>query len=204
MEPAEHWEHIYTHKDPSAVSWYQPHAIISRQFIRQALIPYDAAIIDIGGGASTLIDDLVEEGYSNCTVLDISQAAISIARQRLKEKADHVQWLVADITEVNLQESSYDLWHDRAVFHFLTKPEQRHQYVAKALYALKPGGHIIISTFAKDGPTKCSGLEVMRYNHDEIHAEFGTSFTLVQHSEEYHHTPFSTEQHFVYCYCRKS
>jgi SAM-dependent methyltransferase len=162
------------------------------------------SIIDVGGGASTLVDDLLRDGYGALTVLDLSAAALAAAQRRLGRRAREVQWVEADITTVALPLHAYDLWHDRAVFHFLTSPEQRAVYVQAVIRAVKPGGHVIVATFAEDGPTQCSGLPVMRYRADDLHAEFGQPFELLKHEKEAHHTPFGTVQKFVYCYCRKA
>ena len=162
-----------------------------------------AAIIDVGGGASTLVDDLLRDGYSNLTVLDLSAVALSAAKLRLGKSNTLVHWLEADVTHAALAVHSYDVWHDRAVFHFLTTPEERSAYVEQVLRSVKPGGHVIVATFAEDGPTQCSGLPVMRYRADQLHAEFGDPFVLLKHEKEEHHTPFGTIQKFVYCYCRR-
>ena len=203
MESKDHWERIYSTKATDAVSWYQEHAVGSIQLIRATGLPKDAAIIDVGGGASTLTEDLLADGYSNLTVLDLSRAALSIAKERLGARAADVVWLEADITRIDLPRLEYDLWHDRAVFHFLTSREDRATYVQAVLRSVKPGGHIIVATFAEDGPEQCSGLPVMRYRAPLLHSEFGESFTLIDHQAEEHHTPFGTIQRFVYCYCRR-
>ena len=203
MQTKEHWENVYSSKASDEVSWFQEHAALSLQLIRDAEVPPSASIIDVGGGASTLVDDLLVEGFGQITVLDLSAAALSTAKTRLGERAADVQWLVADILEVQLPEAAYDVWHDRAVFHFLTTAEQRHAYVRAVLRAVKPGGLVIVATFAEDGPEKCSGLPVMRYNADQLHAEFGQPFLLLGHEQESHHTPGGNEQKFVYCFCRK-
>jgi SAM-dependent methyltransferase len=146
------------------------------------------------------VDDLIHDGYTAITVLDLSPVALAIARRRLGPPASKVTWLEGDITTVTLTESVYDVWHDRAVFHFLTKPGERQAYVGQVLRALKPGGHVIIATFAEDGPSQCSGLPVMRYSADTLHAEFGAPFSLVRHEQEQHHTPSGATQRFVYCH----
>ena len=204
MQSKEHWENVYTTKAIDAVSWFQEHAENSLKLIQQTGVPLSAAIIDIGGGASTLVDDLLAKGYSNLSVLDLSAAALNASQTRLGAKASDVNWVVADITKADLPVQSYDVWHDRAVFHFLTSAEDRQAYVQTVLRAVKPGGHVIVATFAEDGPLQCSGLPVMRYNPDELHAEFGEPFTLVHHEKESHQTPFGTAQQFTYCYCRKT
>jgi len=198
----EHWEAIYGAKGPQDVSWYRPHLDRSLKFIDQARLSPDAAIIDVGGGASTLVDDLLEKRYRNVTVLDLSEAAIAQARTRLGTRADRVTWIVGDITRVDLPEHRYDFWHDRAVFHFLVKDDDRERYVAKVQHALKPGGHIVVATFGPEGPERCSGLPVSRYSSEGIHNQFGDQFTKIGSDGEVHLTPWGSEQEFVYCYCR--
>jgi ubiquinone/menaquinone biosynthesis C-methylase UbiE len=149
-----------------------------------------------------LVDDLILRGYENLTILDVSSTATEVTKKRLGPAAERVRWLVGDITEIELEPNAYDLWHDRAVFHFLTAPEHRLAYVQQVMRAVKSGGHVIISTFGPEGPTKCSGLEVMRYDSESLHGEFGGHFRLVESSGELHQTPFGTAQQFLYCYCR--
>ncbi|WP_020162958.1 class I SAM-dependent methyltransferase [Methyloversatilis discipulorum] len=199
-----HWEAVYAQRTPDSVSWFQPHAEHSLELIARAGLTRDAAIIDVGGGASTLADDLLTRGYHDLTVLDLSAAALAAAQVRLGDDARRVSWVEADITAVDLPRQRYDLWHDRAVFHFLTDAAQRHAYVERVLQSVKPGGHVIVATFAEDGPDRCSGLPVMRYGADTLHAEFGAPFELLEHSRETHHTPGGAVQQFVYCYCRRS
>jgi 2-polyprenyl-3-methyl-5-hydroxy-6-metoxy-1,4-benzoquinol methylase len=170
--------------------------------IERAVPERSASIIDVGGGESTLVDDLLLRGYANITVLDISQGAIDVTRSRLGSAADQVHWIAADITEVELEPRAYDLWHDRAVFHFLTVSEQRTAYVRQVARSVRPGGHVIVSAFGPEGPTKCSGLEVVRYDAESLRREFGVSFRLIESSTELHRTPFDTTQQFLYCYCR--
>ena len=203
MQPKNHWEHVYSTKKTESVSWFQEHAEQSMRLIRGTGVPYSAGIIDVGGGASTLVDDLLSSGYCAVSVLDLAAAALSVAKARLGERASEVQWTEGDITKVLLPVHAFDVWHDRAVFHFLTSKEDREAYVDTVLRSVKPGGHVIVATFAEDGPIQCSGLPVMRYGPSELHAEFGSPFSLVQHEREEHHTPFGTVQKFVYCYCRK-
>lgn len=203
MESKKHWEKVYTSKSETEVSWFQEHAYLSLKFIRDANIPKSASIIDVGGGASTLVDDLLTNGYQHLTVLDLSGAAMLTAKARIGEYADEVKWLEADILTAELPTHAYDVWHDRAVFHFLTTENERHAYVQKVLQTVKPGGLVIIATFAEDGPTRCSGLPVMRYSANELHSEFGEPFELLGHEKESHHTPDGNDQKFVYCFCRK-
>jgi SAM-dependent methyltransferase len=197
-----HWERIYSEKAPDAVSWYRPHLEKSLALIEQFAPGRSASIIDVGGGESTLIDDLLAREYENVTVLDISQNAIDQSRKRLGLASERVSWLVEDICGVELQPSSYDVWHDRAVFHFLTAASDRVAYVRQVARAVRRGGHVIVSTFGPEGPMKCSGLDVVRYDAQSLHREFGVHFHLLGSSNEMHCTPFGTVQQFLYCYCR--
>lgn len=198
----EHWESVYQRRAADEVSWYRPHLERSLRFIEGAGLDKSAAILDVGGGNSTLVDDLLDRGYRNVTVLDLSPSAIDQARQRLGARSADVTWLVGDITAMELPEHHYDFWHDRAVFHFLTDEASRQRYVAAVRRALKPNGHVVIATFGPSGPEKCSGLPVVRYSAEGIHDEFGDEFRKVRGEEETHHTPWGAEQEFVYCYCR--
>lgn len=202
MESKAHWEKVYQTKAPDAVSWYAPHLDTSLKLIEQASPDKQAAIIDVGGGESTLVDDLLSRGYKNLSVLDISQTAIDVAKRRIGNAQHRVHWYCNDILTAQLPEAQFDVWHDRAVFHFLTEPEQRIAYVRQVLRSVKVGGHVIISTFGTEGPEKCSGLDVMRYDPESLHDQFGKSFRLIQSSTELHHTPFDTDQQFLYCFCK--
>jgi 2-polyprenyl-3-methyl-5-hydroxy-6-metoxy-1,4-benzoquinol methylase len=197
-----HWERIYEKKGPTQVSWYQEHAQYSLQYIRNTGIQVTGNIIDVGGGASTLVDDLIADGYQQISILDISGTALQLARQRLGTKANQVNWIEADINKANLPHQAYDVWHDRAVFHFLTQASDRQSYIDRVRHAVKPGGHVIVATFAPDGPDRCSGMEVIRYSPESLHGEFGEEFELVDSTHETHPTPFGTQQKFIYCYCR--
>ena len=198
----EHWEKIYATRAPDAVSWYRAHLETSIALIERAACGRPASIIDVGGGESTLADDLVERGYENITVLDISQIALDVTRKRLGARAEKIRWILADVTQADLPEQSFDVWHDRAVFHFLTSKEQRVAYVRQVARSVKRGGYVIVSTFGPEGPVKCSGLDVVRYDAGSLHDEFGESFRLVDSSEEFHRTPLGATQQFLYCYCR--
>ncbi|MEW5738652.1 MAG: class I SAM-dependent methyltransferase [Myxococcota bacterium] len=200
--PTSHWEGVYGRKRSTEVSWYRPHLESSLAFIEGSGLSKDTAIIDVGGGASTLVDDLLDRGYTNLTVLDVSAKALETAQARLGQRARRVKWLVADITHANLPDNAFDFWHDRAVFHFLQAAEERRRYVEAVHRALKPGGHVVVATFGPQGPEKCSGLAVRRYSASELHAEFGDEFDQVGDLTEVHHTPSGAEQQFVYCYCR--
>ncbi len=198
-----HWDNIYAVKESTEVSWYRKHLESSLDMILQTKTETSGAVIDVGGGSSTLVDDLIAKGFSNLSVLDISANAIEKSKERLGNKSDHVSWIEADITDAVLPENYYDVWHDRAVFHFLTKVEDRKKYVDLAIRSLKVGGHIIVASFGINGPYKCSGLDVVKYTPETMHTEFGQGFQLVNSLSETHHTPFETTQEFVYCYCRK-
>lgn len=199
---AQHWEKIYKEKAPNAVSWFRPHLETSLAFIDKVASAHSASVIDVGGGESTLVDDLLARGYENVTVLDISQTAIDVSKTRLGKAADAVCWLAGSIIEVQLQPAAYDIWHDRAVFHFLTAREDRIAYVRQVARAVRRGGHVIVSTFGPEGPAKCSGLDVVRYDAESLHREFGLHFRLLESAQELHHTPFGTIQQFLYCHCR--
>ncbi len=201
MDTQAHWDKIYTEKAPDQVSWYRPHLEASLALIEQVCAGPAASIIDVGAGESTLVDDLLARGYSNLTVLDISQAAIAASRKRLGDAAKSVRWFAADVTQAELEVSSYDVWHDRAVFHFLTRAADRRAYVRQVMRAVKHGGHVIVSAFGPEGPTRCSGLEVVRYDAESLHREFGAGFRLISSSRELHETPFGTTQQFLYCHC---
>ena len=203
MQPKEHWEKVYATKAATQVSWFQEHAALSLKLIKETGVPSSASIIDVGGGASTLVDDLLQAGFGDITVLDLSAVALAAAKARLGTRAARVKWLEANVLEARLPRHAYDVWHDRAVFHFLASDEERHGYVAAVLHAVRPGGFVIVATFAEDGPTMCSGLPVARYSASELHAQFGEPFELLGHERESHHTLGGNEQKFVYCFCRK-
>ncbi len=202
MDAKLHWENIYAKKAHESLSWYREHLETSLALIERASDVRNAAIIDIGGGESTLVDDLLARGCKNITVLDISEKAIEVTRARLGAAAERVHWLASEIETAQLPPQAYDVWHDRAVFHFLTAPEKRLAYVRQTARSVKPGGHVIVSTFGPEGPVECSGLSVMRYDADELHDEFGAKFRLIESTKELHQTPFGATQQFLYCYCR--
>ncbi len=202
MSIKEHWESVYGAKSPESVSWYAPHLLRSLHYVRKAAPEKQASIIDVGGGESTLVDDLLADGYLNITVLDLSRTALEVTQQRLGRQASKVVWSAADVLEVELSTASFDVWHDRAVFHFLTTDAQRERYVAQVVHALKPGGFAIVGTFGPQGPEKCSGLTVSRYAPDELHSKFGAPFELIDSHTETHTTPWGAPQQFVYCFCR--
>jgi len=202
MDAKAHWETIYASRAPDTVSWYRPHLETSLALIELAAMGNkSASIVDVGGGESTLVDDLLARGYANVTILDVSQIAIDVTKNRLGRAAERVGWITADITDAQRKLPACHVWHDRAVFHFLTKAEQRMAYVRNVAETVKPRGHVIVGTFGPEGPTMCSGLEVMRYDAESLHDQFGTHFRLVT-SKELHRTPTGSIQQFLYCYCR--
>lgn len=203
MTKREHWEKVYQTKRETDVSWYQPHLARSLDLILRTGVGPEAHILDAGGGASTLVDDLLARGFRYVTVVDIAQASLDAAKKRLGERARDVEWRVGDITTLDLPSESIDVWHDRAVFHFLTNEADRKAYIERVCCALKPGGHVVLATFGPEGPEKCSGLPVVRYSPDALHAEFGDAFRMIDHFDERHKTPWGTEQEFVYCWCVK-
>jgi SAM-dependent methyltransferase len=197
-----HWENVYTTKADTAVSWYQPHSRRSLDLIAAAAPDPAAAIVDIGGGASRLVDDLLARGYRDLTVLDVSDAALAKSRRRLGSDAGKVAWLVADITEWN-PPRVHDVWHDRAVFHFLTAPEPQAAYLAALRAGTAVGSAVIMATFALDGPNSCSGLPVQRYSPQTLAARLGPAFRLIQRAEETHVTPWGSQQKFAYAAFRR-
>ncbi len=202
MQAKSHWEGIYSTKLETNVSWFQEHSLVSLDLIGHTGVAKAGAIIDVGGGASRLVDDLLARGYHDLTVLDISASALSVAKQRLGTRAHEVNWIEADITSTALPPRRFDLWHDRAVFHFLTDENDRERYVQAVRKSVRSGGHVIVASFGPNGPQQCSGLPVVRYDAGHLHDEFGAGFELVEHTSEDHHTPFGTTQQFIYCYCR--
>lgn len=204
MQNSEHWEDVYRNKRFDAVSWYAPHLGESLRLIEQLCPDKTAAIVDIGGGESTLVDDLLQRHYLDVSVLDISATAIDFTKQRLGAKAQQVSWYVGDITQYDFGSKRFDLWHDRAVFHFLTDPAARHRYVELVRRAVNPGGYVLMATFGPNGPLQCSGLDVVRYDEQSLHHEFGEGFILQGSELAQHHTPMGTDQQFLYCWCRVS
>jgi SAM-dependent methyltransferase len=197
-----HWDRVYRNTSPEMVSWYQREPTLSLDLIRQSLPDRSSAIIDVGGGASTLVDGLLAAGYRRLTVLDLSRVALAAARHRLGSAAASVNWVHADALSTSLRPDSFHLWHDRAVFHFLTEPADRRRYLAQARDAVVPGGYVLMATFAPDAPPRCSGLAVARYSPEALQAELGTDFELQSSHREEHHTPRGTAQPFTYCLFR--
>ncbi len=204
MNQRKHWDKVYSKTPIDKVGWYKPHLDTSLKWIKELNLPNDARLIDIGGGASTLVDDMLGHGFNSITVLDLSKKALSWARERLGDRAEFVTWIDGDITSIELPTNHYNLWHDRAVFHFLTEPEQKERYRNALLRTLKTTGHLIISTFAPEAPPKCSGLPVERYSADKLKSTLGKEFELQRHHKELHITPSGVEQMYLYCHFLKS
>ena len=202
MQTAEHWENVYRSKNFDVVSWYAPHLGESLRLIGQLTPDKTAAIVDIGGGESTLVDDLLHCNYLDVSVLDISATAVEFTRQRLGAKAKDVSWHVGNVTQYDFGSKLFDLWHDRAVFHFLTEPSARRAYVELVRRSVKPGGHVLMATFGPDGPLKCSDLDVVRYDDQSLHHEFGEGFQMLGSKLTEHNTPMGIRQQFLYCWCR--
>lgn len=202
MDPHSHWDAVFQHKLPEEMSWYQAEPRVSLELIREAVPDSRASILDVGGGASNLVDHLVASGYQNVAVLDISGTALAQSRRRLGPVESRITWLEADILTTAFAPAALDVWHDRAVFHFLTHSADRQRYVTQVRRATRPGGHVLVATFAEDGPTRCSGLQVVRYSADQLHGEFGSGFRLLSSRRETHVTPWGASQEFTYCLCR--
>ncbi len=199
----EHWDAVYADKPLDGVSWYRPHLDQSLEMIDEVDLPKDAQIVDVGGGAATLVDDLLEDGFENLAVLDISLNALNRSAERLGKRSRDVRWIVGDASTNHFAESSVDLWHDRAVFHFMTDPNQRDAYLCQVKRSVRPGGYALISTFAPDGPDKCSGLRVRQHTPAEIAEALGPDFELVDQAREEHKTPWGSTQVFSYALCRR-
>lgn len=193
-----HWQNVYRTRTADSVSWYRPHLEISLELLERAGVSVDSRLIDVGGGASTLVDDLLARGLGRITVLDLSAAALDVARTRLGERARDVAWRVDDVLTAALPAGGFDVWHDRAVFHFLTDPADAARYARQAALAVRPGGHAVIAGFAPDGPERCSGLPVARRSAQEIEQLLGPAFRLLERRGERHLTPAGGEQSFEY------
>ena len=204
MDAREHWGTVYRTKRADDVSWFQREPTLSLDLIRRVAPDPATRIIDVGAGTSTLVDGLLREGYESISVLDIADEALAQSRARLGARAAAVEWLVGDVRTIELPEAAYDVWHDRAVFHFLTDRLDRAAYVAQVRRAVRPGGYLLVATFAEDGPQKCSGLAVARYSVPDLHREFGEPFELIESVRELHTTPSGAQQAFVYCRWRNA
>ncbi|MBL7744888.1 MAG: methyltransferase [Chitinophagaceae bacterium] len=193
-----HWENIYDTKTEQEVSWFQPYPKTSVEFLELFKLPLTANIIDIGGGDSHLVDVLLDKGYENIWVLDISANAIERAKKRLGERADKVHWVVSDVIAFE-PPVAFDFWHDRAAFHFLTTEEKINKYVSIAEHAIKKDGYLVLGTFSEQGPKKCSGLEIKQYSEASMSSRFEASFERIKCIQEDHVTPFNTTQNFLFC-----
>ena len=203
VDRKEHWEAVYRSKQPTEVSWYQARAELSARMIGLVVRDHAAPIIDVGAGASILTSQLDAAGYTDLTVLDLSATALAVAKSTLGPRASRIRWIEADVLAVDLLAGVYQFWHDRGVFHFLTDAAARSAYVQKVRHAMRPGGHVLIATFAEDGPTQCSGLDVVRYSPAALVAELGPGFAFVASRREAHQTPSGAVQAFSYCLFRR-
>ncbi len=194
-----HWEQVYSNESPLEVSWFQQEPTVSMRMIQDSVSDRTQPVLDVGGGASVLVDRLLERGYTNMSVLDISSKALEHAKERLGQQVGQVEWYVSDVTEFT-PPHQYACWHDRAVFHFLTDPEDRAKYVEALSAALKPGGHLVLAAFALDGPTRCSGLDIVQYNAERLGQELGDRFKFLEEVDELHLTPAQKKQ--LFCYYR--
>lgn len=199
----EHWNKVYDSKMPTEVSWYEPMPETSLNYIAECKLEEDAAIIDIGGGDSFLAEFLLARGFKDVTVVDISEKAIERAKQRLGERAEEITWIVADASEFK-PDKQYDLWHDRAAFHFLTEDEQVERYLQTVKRSVKPGGFLVMGTFSENGPKKCSGIEIRQYSIDQMQALFSNGFTTLGCKNIDHETPSGGTQNFTFCSFRKN
>lgn len=200
MSTQDHWEHVYSSKDFDSVSWYTPHLAESLRLIQQLCPNKASAIVDVGGGESTLVDDLLQDRYTDLTVLDISGTAIEFTKHRLGKQADQVSWHVGDIAGYDFGDKRFDLWHDRAVFHFLTDRGSQQSYVETVRRFVKPGGYVLMATFGPEGPLQCSGLDVVRYDPQQLEQVFGSAFQLRGSLLTDHQTPAGKSQQFLYCW----
>ena len=198
----EHWPGVFTSKAENEVSWFQPYPETSIEFLELFNLPHDANIIDIGGGESQFVDALLERGFKNIWLLDISATALDHVKKRLGDKADQVHFVVSDVVAFK-PEVQFDFWHDRAAFHFLTSEEQINKYVSIAEGAIRPNGHLILGTFSDKGPTKCSGLEIKQYTQASMSSRFKKAFERIKCIEVEHSTPFNTTQFFLFCSFKK-
>jgi SAM-dependent methyltransferase len=203
MELRRHWEEIYRSRSPDDVSWYEPVPLMSRKLVAEAVEEGAESVIDIGGGASSLVDHLLDLGVKRIAVVDISEAGLAVSKRRLRGRARLIEWIVGDVTSLE-DLGRFDVWHDRAVFHFLTADEDRRHYVRLAERTLQPGGTAIMATFASDGPKRCSGLQVRRYGPDQLAEQCGPGFELIQSERHVHITPRNVRQNFLYSTFRRA
>lgn len=204
MDIKNHWESIYAKKPPQSLGWYMPHLHTPLAWVNDLAVHKQDNIIDVGCGVSTLIDDLVQQGYQSLTGLDLAENAISIMQDRLADAADSICWIRGDVTQVDLRNQHYSLWHDRAVFHFITDEKQQSQYVDMLSGALQPGGHAIFAVFSTTAPPVCSGMRVQRYTSKTLSTVLGPNFELIKDKKEVHTTPGGIQQVYLYCLFRKN
>lgn len=204
MSKQAHWQKVYSENEAQAVSWYRDHLNVSLELLRLVDLPTNARILDAGGGASTFVDDVLDMGFSQVTVVDLSDAALLHTRTRLGDRGANVVWMDCDVTALELPAASVDFWHDRAVFHFLTSASEREAYLARVRKIVAVGGYVMLATFHEDGPEKCSGLPVQRYNAEQLAAVIGAPFRMLQTRLETHVTPWQSEQKFVYALFQRS
>ena len=202
MDRKQHWSDVHSKRAPDRASWYQLRPALSLELIDRAGVDPNAGAIDVGGGTSTLVDELLERGFANLAVLDVAGPALELAHARLGDRADQVQWIEADVTEFEPAQQ-WGLWHDRAVFHFLTDASNRRAYRRALEAGVAPGGSAVISAFSLEGPERCSGLDVVRYSPESLADELGAAFELIESRDEVHMTPTGAEQAFVYCLFRR-
>jgi SAM-dependent methyltransferase len=203
MDPQSHWSNVYTTKDPQGVSWYQPRPAASLHLIDAAGLGPEARILDVGGGATHLVDHLLDGGYRHVGVLDAAPEALALAQERLSERADAVEWFATDVLAFE-SPHTWDLWHDRAVFHFLTDPADQARYRDVLRASLAPEGQVVIATFGPEGPERCSGLDVQRYDADRLAETLGPAFRLAEHHLDVHTTPSGAEQQFLYAHFHRT
>lgn len=202
MDRQQHWENVYRTRRSDEVGWYRPHLEVSLEWIELLSLASATPIIDVGGGASTFVDDLLDAGFTDVTVLDIAAPALEQTKRRLGKRAKSVTWLGGDVATIELPENAYGLWHDRAVFHFLTDDADRRAYRRNLLHALRPGGYLLIGTFSPEAPPTCSGLPVMRYDRENLVDLLGAPFALERHDKSLHVTPGGVEQMYSHCLFR--
>lgn len=203
MSNRAHWNHVYQSKAPDAVSWYRPHLDTSLALLDDLALPTDAHIADVGGGASTFVDDLLARGFHHISVLDLSEHALKHSQQRLGDRAASVRWIAGDATTTHFEREGVDLWHDRAVFHFLTDPHDRTNYLDALHHSVRPGGYVILATFGPEGPDKCSGLPVQKYSAEALLKQLGPAFEGVGATDDLHTTPWESTQAFTYLVARR-
>lgn len=201
MAAKAHWDAVYRARSVTEVSWFQRDPVISLDLIMRFSPSRESTIVDAGGGASTLVDGLIRRGYRRVIVLDVADAALAAARRRVGAEMLNVRWVVGNVLQCPFERQSVDVWHDRALFHFLTSRKDRQKYIAQVSQAVRPDGRVIVATFAENGPRRCSGLRVCRYTLQLLREEFGSSFELLDHVYEEHVTPNGSTQAFRYCVC---